>query len=148
MIERIKTKELADKCDELLTKLIQDEKQYDDSIDTDLKIINYFNNFVNDDNKVLLGYLIDDVLVGYTYAFETVSNNVKGMFIDGLYVESDYRNRGIAKELINEVILEAEKRDAKFIDIKVMSKNEIAKKLYESLDFNEFKIMMRKEFND
>lgn len=148
MIERIKTKELADKCDELLTKLIQDEKQYDDSIDTDLKIINYFNNFVNDDNKVLLGYLIDDVLVGYTYAFETVSNNVKGMFIDGLYVESDYRNRGIAKELINEVILEAEKRDAKFIDIKVMSKNDIAKKLYESLDFNEFKITMRKEFND
>ncbi|MCR5482798.1 MAG: GNAT family N-acetyltransferase [Bacilli bacterium] len=148
MIERIKTKELADKCDELLTKLIQDEKQYDDSIDTDLKIINYFNNFVNDDNKVLLGYLIDDVLVGYTYAFEMVSNNVKGMFIDGLYVESDYRNRGIAKELINEVILEAEKRDAKFIDIKVMSKNDIAKKLYDSLDFNEFKIVMRKEFND
>jgi len=148
MIERIKTKELADKCDELLTKLIQDEKKYDDSIDTDLKIINYFNNFVNDDNKVLLGYLIDDVLVGYTYAFEMVSNNVKGMFIDGLYVESDYRNRGIAKELINEVILEAEKRDAKFIDIKVMSKNDIAKELYDSLDFNEFKIVMRKEFND
>ena len=148
MIERIKTKELADKCDELLTKLILDEKQYDDSIDTDLKVINYFNNFVNDDNKVLLGYFIDDVLVGYTYAFEMVSNNVKGMFIDGLYVESEYRNRGIAKELINEVILEAEKRDAKFIDIKVMSKNDIAKKLYESLDFNEFKITMRKEFND
>ena len=148
MIERIKTKELADKCDKLLTKLILDEKQYDDSIDSDFKVINYFNNFVNDEDKVLLGFIIDNVLVGYIYAYETMSNNVKGLFIDGLYVETDYRNKGIAKELINEVILEAEKRDAKFIDIKVMSKNEVAKNLYNSLDFNDFKIMMRKEISE
>ena len=148
MIERIKTKELADKCDELLTKLILDEKQYDDSIDSDFKVINYFNNFVNDEDKVLLGFIIDNVLVGYIYAYETMSNNVKGLFIDGLYVETDYRNRGIAKELINEVILEGEKRDAKFIDIKVMSNNEVAKNLYNSLDFNDFKIMMRKEISE
>ncbi len=148
MIERIKTKELADKCDELLTKLIHDEKQYDDSIDSSFIVNNYFNNYVNDEDKVLLGYLADNLLVGYIYAYETTSNNLKGLFIDGLYVDPDYRNRGIAKELINEVILEAEKRDAKFIDIKVMNKNEIAKKLYNSLYFNDFKVMMRKEMND
>ncbi len=148
MIEKIKTKELADKCDELLTKLILDEKQYDDSIDSSFVVNNYFNNFVNDEDKILLGYLVDNNLVGYIYAYETTSNNVKGLFIDGLYVESDYRNRGIAKELINEVILEAEKRDSKFIDIKVMNNNEVAKNLYASLDFNAFKVMMRKEMND
>lgn len=148
MIEKIKTKELADKCDELLTKLIHDERQYDDSIDPDFKVSNYFNNFVNDEDKVLLGYLVDNTLVGYIYAYETVSNNIKGLLIDGLYVETDYRNRGIAKELINEVVLEAENREAKFIDIKVMSKNDVAKHLYNSLDFNEFKVMLRKEIGD
>ena len=148
MIEKIKIKELADKCDELLTKLIQDERQYDDSIDPDFKVSNYFNNFVNDEDKVLLGYLVDNTLVGYIYAYETVSNNIKGLFIDGLYVETDYRNRGIAKELINEVVLEAENREAKFIDIKVMSKNDVAKHLYNSLEFNEFKVMLRKEIGD
>ena len=148
MIEKIKTKELADKCDELLTKLILDERQYDDSIDPDFKVSNYFNNFVNDEDKLLLGYLVDNTLVGYIYAYETVSNNIKGLFIDGLYVETDYRNRGIAKELINEIVLEAENREAKFIDIKVMSKNDVAKHLYNSLDFNEFKVMLRKEIGD
>lgn len=148
MIEKIKTKELADKCDELLTKLIHDERQYDDSIDPDFKVSNYFNNFVNDEDKVLLGYLVDNTLVGYIYAYETVSNNIKGLLIDGLYVETDYRNRGIAKELINEVVLEAENREAKFIDIKVMSKNDVAKHLYNSLEFNEFKVMLRKEIGD
>lgn len=148
MIEKIKTKELADKCDELLTKLILDERQYDDSIDPDFKVSNYFNNFVNDEDKLLLGYLVDNTLVGYIYAYETVSNNIKGLFIDGLYVETDYRNRGIAKELINEIVLEAENREAKFIDIKVMSKNDVAKHLYNSLEFNEFKVMLRKEIGD
>ena len=148
MIEKIKTRELADKCDELLTKLILDEKQYDDSIDSSFKVNNYFNNFVNDEDKIILGYFVNDVLVGYICANDTVSNNIKGMFIDGLYVESGYRNKGIAKELINEVILEAEKRDAKFIDIKVMSKNDIAKNLYNSFDFNDFKVIMRKEMGD
>ncbi len=148
MIAKIKTKELADKCDELLTKLIQDERQYDDSIDPDFKVINYFNNYVNDEDKVLLGYLVDNTLVGYIYAYETVSNNIKGLFIDGLYVETDFRNRGIAKELINEIVLEAENREAKFIDIKVMSENDVAKHLYNSLEFNEFKVMLRKEIGD
>ena len=148
MIEKIKTKELADKCDELLTKLILDERQYDDSIDPDFKVSNYFNNFVNDEDKLLLGYLVDNTLVGYIYAYETVSNNIKGLFIDGLYVETDFRNRGIAKELINEIVLEAENREAKFIDIKVMSKNDVAKHLYNSLEFNEFKVMLRKEIGD
>ena len=147
MIEKIKTRELADKCDELLTKFILDEKQYDDSIDSSIEINNYFNNYINDEDKILLGYLDNNNLVGYIYAYETVSNNIKGLFIDGLYVDVDYRNKGIAKELINEVLLEAEKRDAKFIDIKVMSKNEIAKNLYNNLDFNEFKVMMRKDLN-
>lgn len=148
MIEKIKTRELADKCDELLTKLILDERKYDESIDSDCEIKNYFNNYINDEDKILLGYLVNDSLVGYIYAYETVSNNLKGLFIDGLYVESEYRNQGIAKQLINEVVLEAENREAKFIDIKVMNNNEIAKKLYNSLDFNVFKVMMRKEMND
>lgn len=148
MIDKIKIKELADKCDELLTKLILDERKYDESIDSSFEVNNYFNNYINDEDKILLGYFIDNILVGYIYAYETVSNNIKGLFIDGLYVESEYRNKGIAKELINKIILEAEKREAKFIDIKVMSKNEVAKHLYESLNFNEFKVMMRKEMTN
>ena len=44
MVIRVLDDKKADQCDELLTKLIHDERQYDDSIDNDFVVNDYFKN--------------------------------------------------------------------------------------------------------
>ena len=147
MIKRVDNIEDAKKCDELLTKLIHDEKQYDDSIDDNFVVNNFYPTIYNNDDRVIFGYYLDDLLIGYIYVYENYSNNIKGFFIDALYVEEDYRHRGYGRELINEALSYAEGNEGKFIDIKVLNQNSIAKELYKSSGFNEFKVMLRKDIN-
>ena len=147
MIKIIDNVNDANKCDEMLTKLIQDEKQYDDSIDSNFEVNNFYSSTLNNEDKILFGYYLEDILIGYIYIYETYSNNNKGYFIDALYVEEEYRNKGYGRELINEAISYAEGHEGKFIDIKVLNANTIAKELYKSNGFNEFKVMLRKDIN-
>ena len=65
MIKEVKTINDANKCDELLTKLILDERQYDDLIDENTVIKDHFNKMLNDENVVLLAYYYNDEIVGY-----------------------------------------------------------------------------------
>lgn len=147
MIKIIDSIEDANKCDELLTKLVHDEKKYDDTIDINFEVKNFYSTSLKDDDKILFGYYQNDILVGYLYLLEKYTNNVKGYFIDGLYVEEEYRNQGYASELINEALSYAEGNDGKYIDINVMNANIVAKELYKNIGFNEFKIMLRKDIN-
>lgn len=71
-------------------------------------------------------------------------DNKKGYLIDGLYVEKNYRRNGYAKELLKYALKLLKKETTNFIDINVLYTNEIAKKLYKSLGFQEFIITMRK----
>ena len=64
--------------------------------------------------------------------------------LDGLYVEKEYRNKGIAKSLLTEAILRIQNMNVRYIDIKVMYNNIIAKHIYEKLDFVNYEIKMRK----
>ena len=143
MIVRVYDEKRADKCDTLLTRLIQDERQYDDSIDLKFVVKDYFKNVIKDINNILLCYEENSILMGYIFLKPIVNDNKKGYIIDGLYVESEYRNKGIATKLIKEGISLID--DALFVDINVMANNMKALKLYKSLGFNEFKITLRKD---
>ena len=140
-----KDEKRANICDELLTKLIQDERQYDDSIDENFIVKDYFKNIIKKENDILLCYEENNNVMGYIYLKAINNNNEKGYLIDGLYVEETYRNRGIATKLINEAIKVIKDTDSKFIDINVLANNLIAYKLYKSLGFNETKINLRKD---
>ena len=145
MIYRVKDETDASKCDELLTKLIHDEKQYDDYINEKFIVNNYFVNVINDDKNILLCYKENEKVIGYIYFKYQIQEDKKGYLIDGLYVESNYRNKGIAKSLINEGLKIAKNYNIDFIDINVMSKNKLAIKLYESFGFEIFSFKMRKK---
>lgn len=147
MIKIIDSIEDANKCDGLLTKLVHDEKKYDDTIDINFEVKNFYSTSLKDDDKILFGYYQNDILVGYLYLLEKYTNNVKGYFIDALYVEEEYRNQGYASKLINEALSYAEGNEGKYIDINVMNANIVAKELYKNIGFNEFKIMLRKDIN-
>ena len=131
----------ADRCDELLTKLIQDERQYNNAIDENYIVTNHFNKMLNDENIIILAYYINKIIVGYILIRKTDNNTC---LLDGLYVEKEYRNKGIGKSLLTEAILRIRNMNIKYIDINVMYNNIIAKHIYEKLGFVVYEIKMRK----
>lgn len=131
----------ANRCDELLTKLIQDERQYNDTIDENYVVTNHFNTMLNDENIIILAKYINNIIVGYILIRKMDDNTC---LLDGLYVEKEYRNKGIAKSLLTEAILRIQNMNVRYIDIKVMYNNIIAKNIYEKLDFVNYEIKMRK----
>ena len=131
----------ADRCDELLTKLIHDERQYNDTIDDNYIVTNHFNKMLDDENIIILGYYINEIIVGYILIRRTSNNTC---LLDGLYVEKEYRNKGIGNSLLKDAISRIKNMNVKYVDINVMYNNIIAKHIYEKLGFVGYEIKMRK----
>ena len=131
----------ADRCDELLTKLIHDERQYNDTIEDNYIITNHFNKMLDDENIIILAYYINKTIVGYILIRSTSNNTC---LLDGLYVEKEYRNKGIGNSLLTEAISRIKNMNVKYVDINVMYNNIIAKHIYEKLGFVGYEIKMRK----
>lgn len=141
MIKEVKSIVDANKCDELLTQLILDERKYNPSIDEDIVITDHFNKMLDDKNIVLLAYYLNEEIVGYILIRKTDKNTC---LLDGLYVLEKYRNQGIGTSLLNESINKCKELDAKYVDINVMEKNEVAKNIYKKMNFTEYEIKLRK----
>lgn len=144
MILRITDEVNANKCDELLTELIRDEKQYDNFINEKFIVKDYFKNIIKDKKNILLGYQINNEIVGYIFLKFLSNEDSDGYLIDGLYVDIKYRNRGIAKSLLEEGLNIIKEKHVNFIDVNVMFKNKVALKLYEMFGFEFFSFKMRK----
>lgn len=144
MIKRVITNLDAKQCDDLLTKLVLDERKYDKNIDENFIVKDYFKSIIQKENHYVLAYFKDNIIVGYIYLKPIETDNKLGYLIDGLYVLEEYRNQKIAKSLILESLNILSKLDIEYIDINVMWDNEVAKNLYKYLGFDEFKIQMRK----
>lgn len=143
MIIRVDDEVDASICDNLLTKLIQDEKKYNDYIDDNFVVKDYFKNVIKDEKNILLCYKEDEIIKGYIYLKNINEDNKSGYLIDGLYVLEEYRNNGIAKELINSSLSILKSKNINFIDVNTMYKNKEANNLYKSFGFNEFKVSYR-----
>ena len=131
----------AQNLDNLLTMLIQDEKQYDDSIDENFIVTNFYQNYIEDNTKFL--YLTEDnnEIIGYIYGYfkkdDTSQNNIA--YLDALFIKSDYRHQGIANKLIEEFKEWAIKNDCTSMEVNVCSQNTKAKNLYLKNNFQSFK---------
>ena len=143
MIIRVFDDKRAEVCDDLLTKLIQDERQYNKFIDEKFIVKDYFKNVIKDDNNILLCYEEDNLVVGYVFLKQVICDDVKGYLIDGLFVEKEYRNRGIATKLLKESLNIVKDKDICFVDVGAMAENKTSLNLYKSLGFKEFKINLR-----
>lgn len=144
MIKRVTDESLANSCDILLNKLILDERKYDKSINDKYIVKDHFKKIIENKDNILLVKVLDEAVVGYVYLRPIKNDLENGYLIDGLYVEEEYRNKGIAKELINSALDILKNYNLSFIDINVMYDNEIARKIYKYFGFKEFKIQMRK----
>ena len=117
-------------CDEFLTLLIQDERKFDNTIDENFVVSNYFINMLNGQNILLL-YKKGNTPIGYIFAKKI---NDKYL-IDGLYIDINFRNNGIATKLIKEIIREIYLFGDYEIFLNVLKKNKVAVNLYKNNGF-------------
>ena len=147
IIKEVETNEELKKCDEFLNKLIKDEKKYNDNINTNIKIDNYYERVCNENNKLFIA--VENDIVGYIFIKISDPNKnaeiYKEAFIDALYVEEKYRNKGIATSLIKKAKEYAKNMNAKNISINVICSNETALKLYNKLGFKDFSYRLKQE---
>ena len=133
--------EEAKEVDNLLTLLIRDEKQQDDSINLDFKVTNFYQNYIDDIDKNIIVALENNKIVGYLFGYIKTDQSVtkKIAVLDALYVLENYRNQKIADKLIIDFKNWVFKNDISNIEVNVCSNNIIAKKLYKKHHFIPFK---------
>ena len=117
-------------CDNFLTLLIQDERKYDTNIDEKFVVKDYFINMINNQNILLL-YKSENKPIGYIFAKKIDDKYL----IDGLYIDINFRNKGIATKLIKVIIKEIYSLGNYKIFINVLKKNKVAVNLYKNIGF-------------
>lgn len=117
-------------CDNFLTLLIQDERKYDTTIDENFVVKDYFINMINNQNILLL-YKNENKPIGYIFA-KKIDNKY---LIDGLYIDINFRNKGIATKLIKVIVKEIYSLGDYKIFINVLKKNKVAVNLYKNIGF-------------
>ena len=117
-------------CDNFLTLLIQDERKYDTTIDEKFVVKDYFVNMINNQNILLL-YKNENKPIGYIFAKKIDDKYL----IDGLYIDINYRNKGIATKLIKAIIKEIYSLGDYEIFINVLKENKVAVNLYKNIGF-------------
>ena len=123
---------------QFLTLLIQDERQYDTSIDENFVVTNMYENYIEDARRLILVAEEDENIVGYLYGYLQVEYEVDAYKIaklDALYVDCNYRHYGIATSLIEYFKKWAISKNAHKIEVNVWSNNVKAKNLYEKVNF-------------
>lgn len=137
------------KLNELLTKLIRDEKKYDNNINEEFIVNSFYENIIDKKNNYLLVGESSNKIVGYLYGYiiddgDTVINRVAK--INALYIEEEYRHLGIGSSLINEFKKIVQEENIKYIEVNVCNNNKEAISTYKNNNFNEIKaITMRLE---
>lgn len=131
MIIRVESVNDCKTCDNFLTLLIHDEKQYDETIDENFIVKDYFVNVIKNKDNILLLYKEDNNSIGYVFAKRVD----EGYLLDGLYVDNSFRNKGIARKLLNEIIKEINLLGEYKIFINVLKENAVAYNLYKNLGF-------------
>ena len=139
----------ANKLNELLTKLILDEKQYDDSIDETFVVINMYENYINDETKFIEVVEENNEIVGYLYGMllKDPTSKTKKSVLDALYIESNYRKKGLGEKLINDFKTWCKEQKVDKINVKVCAKNINAKKLYNKMGFLKISETLQCEVN-
>ena len=137
--------------DALLTRLIRDEAQYDSNLNKTCTVSdNYASRIGLEGHKLLLVETEGDI-VGYLYGFIF---DVPGMtkkpiaILDALFVDENHRGKGYATSLFAEFQKFVRENGACRIELKVLSKNAEALRLYEKLTFTETKKYMSMELSE
>ena len=127
--------ENASVCNDLLTKLINDETKYDENLKINIIINDYYNKL--NENSVIYIAFINNKVVGYIYGYvaEDILVKEKTAKLDALYVIEEYRGNKIASKLIEEYKNLCFSKEVKYIEVTAWNDNIDATKIYLKQDF-------------
>lgn len=141
-IREIKECEL-DYANKLLNKLIIEEKQYDENINENYVVNNYYQR--RQKNSVLFVATLNNKVVGFLFGYtvDITAYLEKKAMLDALYVLKEYRNQGIANSLIDSFKRWCRKQKIAIIELTVCSNNIEAYNLYKKHGFQIEKYTMK-----
>lgn len=133
----------------LLTDLIQDERQYDENINKNYVVKNYYEQFFEkQDYCIIVAKEKNNNILGYGFGFIVDCNSVydrKFAQLDALYVKPEYRKMGIAKRIIKHFTEWSKENKVLYIELKVCNSNSKAIELYEKEGFETDKKILKKK---
>jgi len=100
----------------------------------------HFIAFVAEDN----GKIVGSYQAWIENAYSLLEINKLG-HLAVAYVEPEYREKGVAKKLFNEVIKWFKSKNIKFIDGYILNNNKVARKTWSKLGLKDFMINVTKE---
>lgn len=128
-----------------LTRLIHDEKKYNNNINENCVVNKFYENIIENPQNCILIAETNNKIIGYLYGF--IQNNGNTYInivtqIDAIFVDENYRKMGIGTMLIKEFKKWSECKNAKHIEITACNDNNIAILLYKEMGFKNFKTVM------
>ena len=128
-------------CDALLTRLIQTERQWEPNLDETFTVCDNYEHRMSEEGTLLLVAEENDEIVGFLFGFLYPSPVQKRptALLDALFVCEAHRNKGIGKALALRFWEWGKEQGVYAIELKVMTQNAAALRLYESLGFGEIK---------
>lgn len=141
----VATNENVSKANEFLTRLIRDEKQYDNNIDKNCVVNSLYEKLLENPNNCILFAKVNNQIIGYLYGFLIDNGDAcleKTTKLEALFVDENHRRNMVGNKLIDEFKLWSKNKNAKYIELKVCDKNNHAIDLYRSKGFNKKKNIM------
>lgn len=133
----------------LLTDLIQDERQYDENINRNYVVKNYYEQFLKKkDSCLIVAKDENNNIFGYGFGFIMNYGNVydnKIAQLDAVYIKPEYRKKGIARQIIQYFTEWAKNNKVSYIELKVCNNNNKAIELYEKEGFVTDKKILKKK---
>lgn len=135
----------AEFLDKMLTQLIREEAVYDENLNGAYTVENNYREWIGLEGHKILIAEAGGKAVGYLYGFVY---QIPGMWnrpvaiLDALFVEKNHRREGCASALVSEFQKFAAESGANRMELKVISENLPAYKLYSRMNFKEVKKYM------
>lgn len=101
--------------------------------------------YIKDCSAIIIGAFENEQLIGFIWLYERKINTERRYHINYFIVDSEIRNKGIGKKLINKAYEIAKQNNIKKIELIVTKANENALSFYEKQDFKTERVILCKE---
>ena len=106
--------------------------------------INGLIEHVSNDSAMVYGVFDSDDLIGYVWAYEHPFREEVRIYVNEIYVDEAYRNRGIGKQLLSAVENQVKERGYGALYIHAEGNNDDAIRLYQNEGYVVERVQLRK----
>ena len=118
-------------------------QNYSESLPEDY--VRRMENYIQDGSAFVVGAKDNSKLVGFSWAYALDIFDERRFHIDMICVNPSYRKRGIAKQLVNMQIKEAERRGIQTVEAMTTRSNENSYNWFHSFGFEDERVKVKLE---